>query len=135
MEGANLFRHRHMAAAEALEKHWLEWLKEGLRRTSPRTLEAHDSDPVQTLRALSGRAPLHLDEALRNNSALGQTSPLSPSPRSNSGDRTLADAYLFVAACNPNGFVRERALIAFDRYPGPLALAPDSFGRRIGFPR
>jgi hypothetical protein len=125
LERAGVFRHRHVEAAEALERHWLEWLEEGLRRVNPRILESRNSDPVQALRALSGHGLLCLDEILRTDSFRHSRRPLSSSlPRAeNNGDERVADAYLFVAACSPSGFIRERALDAFAHYSGPLAFA------------
>ncbi len=122
IEGAEIFKHRHAAAAEALERNWRTWLEEGLRRVSRRTLEAHGSDPVQALRALSGRALLCLDETLRAQ-VVRRSERIVPSSStpSDNGEETSADAYLFVAACNPNGFVREQAIARFAHYPAPLA--------------
>jgi hypothetical protein len=122
IEGAEVFRHRHAAAAEALERNWRTWLEEGLRRVSPRTLEAHGSDPVQALRALSGRALLRLDETLRAQ-AVRHSERVVPSSSTflDKGEETSADAFLFVAACNPNGFAREQAIVRFAHYQAPLA--------------
>ena len=124
IEDAGLPRQRLAAWAEALERNWLGWLEDALRRVSPHKLAEHPSDPVQGLRALTGSQLLRLDEALRTGRSLRtpQTPPYSSTPP-DSGEVTLADAYLFVAACNSNGFVRERAVITLARYPGPLAFA------------
>jgi hypothetical protein len=124
IERAGVFRHRHAAPAEAFEKNWLAWLEGGLRRVRPQTLHAQGSDPVQALRTLSGSALLELDETLRGHTFRNWQPTASPSSLGmDDSDEALADAYLFVAACNPSGFVRERALMVFARYPGPLALA------------
>jgi hypothetical protein len=125
LERAGVFKHRHARAAEALERHWLEWLAEGLRRLNPRILDSQDSDPVEALRDLSGHGLLCLDEMLRAESVHHSHRPgsSSPPPAQDKGDEIFADAYLFVAACSPSGFIRERALDAFARYPGPLAFA------------
>jgi hypothetical protein len=40
-----------------------------------------------------------------------------------SPDGLAAAAYLFVAACDASGFIREKALEQFRHYPGRLALA------------
>lgn len=122
IEGAELFRHRHAAAAEALERNWHIWLDDGLRRVSPRSLEAHGSDPVKALRGLSGSALLCLDEILRAQSVHRSERVLPSSLTSfDHGEETSADAYLFVAACNRNGFVREQAIARFANYQAPLA--------------
>ncbi len=125
LERAGVFRHRHVEAAEALERYWLEWLELGLRRVNPRIKESQNSDPVQALRAMSGHGLLCLDEMLRNDSFHQYQRPISSSsPQAKTdGDEPVPDAYLFVAACSPSGFVRERALDAFANYPGPLAFA------------
>lgn len=125
LERAGVFKHRHARAAEALERHWLEWLAAGLRRVNPRSFHSQDSDAVETLRKLSGYELLCLDEMLRADSVhhSPRPGPSSPTPAQDNGDELFADAYLFVAACSPNGFIRERALDAFTRYPGPLAFA------------
>jgi hypothetical protein len=69
---------------------------------------------------------LSLDQALRpgfwasfENSA-GNPGPLPTPITEISTDIT---AYLFTAACNRNGFIRERALNAFGHYPDRLAVA------------
>jgi hypothetical protein len=128
LERAGVFKHRHAQAAEALERHWLEWLAEGLRRVNPRTLDSQDSDPAKALRKLSGPGLLCLDEKLRTGSVHHSHRPNSSSPplAEDNGDELFADAYLFVAACSPSGFIREPALVAFAHYPGPLASAIDS---------
>jgi hypothetical protein len=125
LERAGVFKHRHAQAAEALERHWLEWLTEGLRRVNPRILDSHDSDPPKALRKLSSHGLLCLDEKLRIDSFHHSHRPSSssPPPAEDNGDELLADAYLFVAACSPSGFIRERALDAFAHYPGTLAFA------------
>jgi hypothetical protein len=125
LERAGVFKHRHAEAAEALERHWLERLAEGLRRVNPQILESQDSDPIKALRELSGHGLVCLDEMLRTDSVHHSHRPSSSSPPSaeDNGDELFADAYLFVAACSPSGFIRERALDAFAHYPGPLAFA------------
>jgi len=123
LERAGVFKHRHAQAAEALERHWLEWLAEGLRRVNPRIFDSQDSDPVEALRKLSGHGLLCLDEILRADSVHHSHRTGSLPPAQDNGDEFFADAYLFVAACSPSGFIRERALDAFARYPGPLAFA------------
>lgn len=40
-----------------------------------------------------------------------------------SEDQASAQAYLFTASCNANGFIREQALLSFRRYSGRIALA------------
>jgi hypothetical protein len=104
LERVGVFKHRHARAAEALERHWLECLAAGLRRVNPRSFESQDSDPVETLRKLSGYELLCLDEMLRADSVHHPPRPGSPSPTpaQDNGDALIADAYLFVAACSPN---------------------------------
>ena len=125
LERAGVFKHRHAQAAEALELHWLEWLADGLRRVNPRILNSQDSEPVKALRELSGHRLLCLDEMLRADSIQHPHRPRSTSPPSaqENGGELFADAYLFVAACSPSGFIRERALDAFAHYPSRLAFA------------
>jgi hypothetical protein len=69
---------------------------------------------------------LSLDQALRPGhwvpfeSSSGNPGPL-PTPITEIS--TEITAYLFTAACNRNGFIRQRALNAFDHFPDRLAVA------------
>jgi hypothetical protein len=123
---ASLFSHRHVSAAENLESEWRVLLDEALRRATPRALEVHGFDAPATLRALRGHELLKVYGVLRSESFRRQ--PLAASARTPraaqaSDDEKLADVFLFVASCNPNGFVRERAVTEFARHPCALAFA------------
>ena len=84
-----------------------------------------DLTPHATLFSLSAADLLATDRALRrayrdiNNTRSGHLSTSLPVREDARDD---VETYLFVAACNANGYVRERALVAFRKYPGSLAL-------------
>jgi len=111
-----LFSHNPPKAQAALQLHWYDWLADGLRRAQASKV----LPPIRALRMSSGRELLRLDASLRT--AQYRVSPAQPREDCGS-DEEVADAFLFVAACNSDGYIRERALEAFSRYPGPLALA------------
>jgi hypothetical protein len=79
---------------------------------------------VEALRALPGRSLLSIDEALRRGALYRDQAPMSRSAHvaTHEAER-VADAYLFVAACDGNGFIRENALVAFRKFPSSLAFA------------
>ena len=96
------------------ENDWQKSLELALRRVAPLRLEECGLDGIKALRTVSGRALLALDEALRRAPPYGE--PDEP-------EEAVADAYLFVAACDGDGFMRQKALIAFRRFPSRLAFA------------
>jgi len=111
-------------AVDLLHEHWRDRLVEGLRRVLEEELPPDTA--LQRLRSLSGSELLALDVALRirqwtNNSMPKGRRRVSLTEISN--DREGAAAYLFVAACDSSGFVRERALDALRHYPGQLAVS------------
>jgi len=98
---------------------WRQSLELALRRVAPRVLDQCEFDAVRALRALSGRALLAMDEALRRPTSYSDKVMRAAS----ADDEAAADAHLFVASCNANGFIRERALTELRRFPSPLAFA------------
>ena len=107
-----------------LESTWQKRLELAVSRVAPRMWASH-LDAAGALREMSGRSLLSVDEALR------RTPPhhddqiaISPSARNGApDDEAMTGAYLFVAACDGNGFIRENALIAFRKFPSALAFS------------
>lgn len=121
---SRLFPSGHGKIAESLEKYWLEWLEQALLAVNRQAFEAHGLDPVGTLRSLSAGELLALDELFRRNTFYLRPESLRRSTVQIDADNdAITDAYLFVASCARSGVVRERAIMAFARYPGPLAVA------------
>ena len=121
---SRLFPSGHGKIAEWLEMYWLEWLEETVWGVNRQAFEAHGLDPVGTLRSLGARELLALDKAFRRNTVyLRSESPRRSTVQIDADDDAITDAYLFVASCAPSGVVRERAIMAFERYPGRLAVA------------
>jgi hypothetical protein len=96
------------------ENNWQKSLELALRRVAPVRLEECGLDAIEALRAVRGRTLLALDETLRRAPPYGEQ---------DAPEEAVADAYLFVAACNGDGFMRQKALIAFRRFPSRLAFA------------
>lgn len=111
-------------AVDLLHEHWRSRLVDGLRRTIGEELLPNDA--VTRLPDLSGTELLALDPKLRIRqwSHWHDPTPARRVPLTEiSSDREEAAAYLFVAACDASGFVRQRALEAFHHYPGRLAVS------------
>jgi HEAT repeat protein len=90
-----------------------------VERVSPETA-------LVSLPTLSGATLIALDQAFRYGTwTYDETWPIKGKVALTplQGDPKVVEAYLFVAACNPNGFIREQALTAFQHYPGRLAMA------------
>ena len=79
---------------------------------------------VKCLSGLSGRQLLALDSLLRAPRWACEREPREPRLLTEiTLDHDSRAAYLFVAACDASGFVRERSLDAFRHHPGDLAIA------------
>lgn len=111
------------AVAEKLHAHWRAWLATAIGKV---LLQAIAPESVAAILAsLPTRHLLTLDQALRYGS-WGYDA--GRSPRGNvsvvdmSGNREEIEAYLFTAACDSSGFMREQALVTFRKFPGRLAL-------------
>lgn len=110
---------------EAQQATWHSRMTDGLARV----VAPHSGislDAVEALQALDAAHLLALDQVLRY--GFGHTYEVEPdravpnlTPLGRARPET--DAYLFVMACDANGFIRERALDTFRHYPGRLALA------------
>lgn len=107
-----------------LRQDWQSWLAAAMRSTNGRPL-----DPDEAATALDALPSIRLpalDQALRRGSWRAHY------PTRHAKDDGLrvpghsqveAGAFLFVHACAPSGFVRQRALEALPGHPGRLALA------------
>jgi hypothetical protein len=107
---------------EDLGRHWRSLLAQALQRTL-----GGDPDETSAVRRLvqlpASRLPA-VDDALRRESWHRRAAPPPRAPVSVAGalDADEAAACLFVAACNANGFVRQRALEELRHAPGPIPL-------------
>jgi hypothetical protein len=113
----------HATSVDLLHDHWRTRLVDGFRRALGENL-SHDQ-AIQRLPSLSGPQLLALDLALRTRQ---WTDDHLPKPRKAAltetrGIRAVSAAYLFVAACDASGFVRERALEVSRHYPSRLAVS------------
>lgn len=117
------------SAVHYLRTGWLGWLVAALHRADRSQVVTRDR-VVAALELSNGATLLRVDQAFRRRPweywdenvglvQVGRRLQLTPIDL---GDPQTA-AYLFVAACNPYGMLRERALIAFAHSPGRLALA------------
>lgn len=109
---------------DALFRRWRIWLSQALSKILRQ--EISSAAAVSQLQQLDSRHLLALDAALRFGTWCMESDRTPPSavqltPMKEPRDES--EAYLFVAACNANGFVREQALVALHQYPGKLPLA------------
>ena len=108
----------------AMHKHWRDWLARALSGVLKRTVPPEEGS--DTLRRLDARHLAALDPALRYGAwhmnlgrpakgmvRLSMVEPHDPD----------SEAFLFTAACDANGFIREQAIVAFAHCPGRLAIA------------
>jgi len=109
--------------AERLHAHWRTWLATALGKVLPQIIAPESAATV--LASLPARHLLALDQALRYGSwgyDAGRSSRGNVSVVDTNGNRNDIEAYLFTAACNSSGFMREQALVTFRSFPGRLAL-------------
>lgn len=113
---------RQADVAEQVHEQWRLWLASAIGRVLKQTIPPESA--ATALATLDPKHLLALDQAMR----YGSWGYDARSPRGKvsvvdlSGNREDIEAYLFTAACNPNGFMREQALFTFRQFPGRLAL-------------
>jgi hypothetical protein len=114
---------RQPKLVDDLQHQWRRWLSHSLSRTLKRTVEPDLASAA--LAQLDARDFAGLDQSLRMRNwdqRLGRpwrgTTTLVPI----TGEDQDRAAYLFTAASDGNGFVREQALTSFVHVPGRLAL-------------
>jgi hypothetical protein len=108
-----------------LQQHWSAWLCASMVRVT-HVESVSPKEALALLPTLQGATLIALDQAFRYGTwTYGESWPAKGKVALTQlhGDPKEVEAYLFVAACNPNGFVREQALTAFRHYPGRLAIA------------
>lgn len=122
--GKNTISALQSEVVNVFHKHWLSWLSKALCRILKKDISADAA--AAELAKLNAKHLLALDQALRFgmwSQDLGRpargTNPLVLLE----GHREDIEAYLFTAACDSNGFVREQALVSFRQFPGRLATA------------
>jgi hypothetical protein len=116
---------RMAKAVDTLKTEWRHSLATALAQVTKADGLTPEEAPIG-LHSLDFAKLLSLDQALRrgpwwtfDKSSWIQGPSLTPMTETSSD----VTAYLFTAACNGNGFIRERALIAFEHYPDRLAVA------------
>src|SRR5262249_44031593 len=125
-DGADAASRRQALALEALEKSWRERLNVAFwRRAPPGDLNA---SAFAALARLDAGQLLAIDSELRLFSADVYASwkfnvALRPELPIAANERAEIESFLFVAACHASGFIRERAVNAFEDYPSRVALA------------
>ena len=115
---------RHAEIVEALNAEWRSRLAAALGRVL--SVEINEEAAPARLDGLTGEELLALDSALRLRQ-WAVPGPIPPSPGNPVApvwpDSDAASRYLFVAASDGNGFIRQEALKQFRLYPSRLALA------------
>lgn len=109
--------------AENLHAHWRTWLATAIGKVLLQPIVPESAATI--LATLPTKRLLILDQALRYGSwgyDAGRSSRGNVSVVSMSGNREDIEAYLFTAACDSSGFMREQALVTFRKFPGRLAL-------------
>jgi hypothetical protein len=115
---------RMAEVAAILKTEWRKSLAKALAQVTK--TEIAPKEAAQSLELLEFSRLLSVDQALRRGQWLPvhesswTKGPLLIPVREKSVE---VSAYLFVAACHGNGFIREGALIAFEHYPDRLAVA------------
>jgi|HubBroStandDraft_1064217.scaffolds.fasta_scaffold01793_12 HEAT repeat protein len=111
-------------AAESFENQWRDLLTHTLAQVMGReTLSVEEA--VTLLPTLDTAILLSFDGTMRRgwHSYYSEYASRGRAPTLTLvSDPTEGAAFLFTAACQSNGFIRERAIIAFEHYPGRLAL-------------
>jgi hypothetical protein len=112
------------AAAESFENQWRDLLPRTLAQVMGReTLSVEEA--VTLLPTLDTAILLSFDRAMRRgwHSYYAEYASRGRAPNLTLlSNPTEGAAFLFTAACQGNGFIRERAILAFEHYPGRLAL-------------
>jgi hypothetical protein len=110
-------RVRLNAAVDVLVRRWRSWLSHSLQREGIARSSIATRGVATVLSQLHGSELLVLDRRLRN-----ETWAVDSEERQVASELD-EHAFLFCAACNRDGFVREQALKAFRTRPGQLATA------------
>jgi hypothetical protein len=110
-------------AADQFAAKWREYLVTALSEVLSRGDLTFDS-AIVSLPSLKTEQLLAFDRAMRHRWRFHSDIPIQGRPPSVTplDDPIEGTAHLFTAACHGNGFIRERALLAFEYYLGRLAL-------------
>jgi hypothetical protein len=109
--------------AENLHAHWRTWLASAMSKVLVQTITPESA--ATTLASLHTKHLLTVDQALRYGTwgyDAGRSSRGNVSVVNMNSNRSEIEAYLFTAACDSSGFMREQALVTFRKFPGRLSL-------------